>query len=90
MADGDNRDGVPAFGNLIDDDVVADYEAPQGWINSLEKRTSEVRVISECLDPIEKILDNSSGRRRIVFGDEVKEFGDSVQSRLGPDDPVAH
>ena len=47
-------------------------------------------MVRERLDPIEEILDDAPGCGWVVFGDEVQEFRDPIQSRIRPDDAVAH
>lgn len=87
---GDDRDHLPRFEHLVNNDVVSDDNSPQARIDTLQEPSSEMWVISECLDPIEQILHNAPRRRWIVFGDKVQEFRDSIQSRFRPDDAVTH
>jgi hypothetical protein len=90
MPDGDDRDHLSGLVHSIDNDVASDDDAPQTRIDALQEPPSEMWVLGECLDPIEQILNDTQGSRRVVFGDKVQELRDSPESRIRPDDAIAH
>lgn len=47
-------------------------------------------MLSEGLNPIKKILDDTFCGGRIVLSDEVKKLGDPALSKLGPQNAVRH
>lgn len=90
MADGHDVDRPPDFLDSVDDDVLADDEPAEIWVDPFGEETSQSGLVGEISDALAEILDDPSGSRGILLGDKVQKFDNPFQGGIGPEDPVGH
>ena len=90
MPDSYDRDRLPVFVHLIDNDVVSNDEPAQTWVHLVREATAQEWLFGEDLDPVEKILHHADCRCGVFVGNEVEKLRGPLQGGIGPEDAVGH
>jgi len=90
MADCHDGDGLSGLLEAVGNHIVADDEPAKIRIDPLGERPSRSWLLHKDSDTPEEIRYDSLSGRRVVFRDEVQEFGDPFQGGIRPEDLVGH